>query len=53
MATKISKADTDLKIFGDYQNFLKDTWKSDNQRPAIYGDVSRADWSGHLWRELR
>ena len=53
MATQIGKANTHLKIFASYQNFLIDTWKSDDQRPAIYGDASTVDWSGNLWKELR
>ena len=41
-----------IKIL-DFQNFLVETWKSDKQRPAIYGNASTMDWSGHLWEGLR
>ena len=37
----------------DYDSFLRWTWESDKQRPAIYGDASMMDWSGNLWKDLR
>jgi hypothetical protein len=41
----MDKTQTDLSLTWDYQKFLRNTWKSDSQRPLIYSN----DHGGHYW----
>jgi hypothetical protein len=46
MTTEIGKTPKNLSVFQTFSDFLKDTWKSDENRPEIY---SREQLFSYFW----